>query len=208
MSEQRPDRPSAQPPGGPGNGGGNGKKNGGGGGGRTPLGPGRMPVGRGFFGWFLFIALAVMLIMLLNKSGNSYATVPLSEFVSRLETDKVKTLTIDGDKITGEFITTEIIAGDKVGKFQTPLPAGAANTWELTKWVLDNRHNAQVNVENSPNWLLQVILPLVPWLLIFGFIWFFVFRQLRRQKGQGAEPMRVYVVNLPGGENAPPAEAP
>jgi hypothetical protein len=27
--------------------------------------------------------------------------------------------------------------------------------------------------------LWQIVMPLVPWLLIFGFIWFFVFRQLR-----------------------------
>src|SRR2546428_5448470 len=151
MSEQRPDRQTNQAPGGGGggNGGPGGKKNG-----RPPIGAGRMPFGRGFFGWFLFIALAVMLFMLLNKNSTSYAQIPLSEFVSRLETDGVQTLTIDGDKITGEFRKVEIIGGDKVGKFQTPLPAGSSNTWELTKWVLENRHNAQVNVENSPNLLL------------------------------------------------------
>src|SRR5437773_5490152 len=124
MSEQRPDRPSNQPPGNGGNGGGGGggnKKNG-----RSPAGSGRMPFGRGFFGWFLFVALAIMLIMLLNKTSTSYATVPLSEFVQRLENDKVRTLTIDGDKITGEFTGVEIIGGDKVGKFQTPLPANTS----------------------------------------------------------------------------------
>ena len=179
MSEQRPDRPQQTPPGSGGGGGGN-KKNG-----RTPVVNSRIPFGRGFFGWFLFIALAVMLFMLLNKNSTSYANVPLSEFVSRLETDHVRTLTIDGDKITGEFRELEVIGGDKIGKFQTPLPAGAQNTWELTKYVLDNRHGAQVNVENSPYLLLNIIVPLIPWLLIFGFIWFFVFRQLRNSAGAG-----------------------
>ena len=67
------------------NGGGAGgnKKNG-----RSPTGAGRMPFGRGFFGWFLFVALAIMLIMLLNKTSTSYATVPLSDFVQRLENDQ------------------------------------------------------------------------------------------------------------------------
>jgi ATP-dependent Zn protease len=99
--------------------------------------------------------------------------------------DGVKTLTIDGDKIMGEFRKTEAIDDQQVGKFQTPLPAGSSQTWELTKWVLENRHNAKVIVENSPNWVLQVIVPLIPWLLIFGFIWFFVFRQLRNSAGAG-----------------------
>src|SRR4051794_12619565 len=116
--------------------------------GRNPLnaaGNG-MRFGRGFFGWFLFIALAVMLFMLLQKGSTSYYQIPFSEFASRLETDAVKTLTIDGDKIMGEFRKAEAIDDQQVGKFQTPLPAGSSQTWELSKWVLENRHNAKVVV--------------------------------------------------------------
>src|SRR5437667_470076 len=32
---------------------------------------------------------------------------------------------------------------------------------------------------------MNILLPLIPWLLIFGFIWFFVFRQLRNSAGAG-----------------------
>src|SRR5207247_1206744 len=42
-----------------------------------------------------------------------------------------------------------------------------------------------VKVENNTNLILQVLLPLIPWLLIFGFIWFFVFRQLRNSASAG-----------------------
>jgi hypothetical protein len=52
--------------------------------------------------------------------------------------------------------------------------------------------------------------PLIPWLLIFGFIWFFVFRQLRMQGVRGQQPTPVYVVNSagpPGGFGAGPAPA-
>jgi hypothetical protein len=35
-----------------------------------------MRFGRGFFGWFLFIALAVMLFMLLQKGSTSYYQIP------------------------------------------------------------------------------------------------------------------------------------
>ena len=176
MSEQRPDRPGN-------------RKNGGGGGngGRQPNGNSGLRFGRGLFGWVLFIALAVMLFMLLNKGSTQYASIPISEFWSRLDQDRVKTLTIETDKILGEFRGEETIGekGDRVGKFQTALPAGANNTWDLTRDVLERRKNAEVKIENSPNWLLQVIIPLIPWLLIFGFIWFFVFRQLRNSAGAG-----------------------
>jgi len=32
---------------------------------------------------------------------------------------------------------------------------------------------------------VNILLPLVPWLLILAFIWFFVFRQLRNSAGAG-----------------------
>src|SRR5436190_24063271 len=86
MSEQRPDR---QPRG----------KNGS----RPPVGNGGLRFGRGLFGWVLFVALAVMLFMLLNKSQTQYARIALSDFWSRLEGDKVATLTIEQDKVLGEF---------------------------------------------------------------------------------------------------------
>src|SRR4051812_12335714 len=87
MSEQRPtDR---QP-----------KKNGGG---RPPAGNGGLRFGRGLFGWVLFVAVVVMGFMLLNKGSTMYAPIPLSEFISRLDSDRVRELTIESDKILGEF---------------------------------------------------------------------------------------------------------
>src|SRR5690242_15787779 len=67
MAEQRPDRPQRKGgrPGGPGNGG--------------------LKVGRGLFGWLLFIGLCVMLFMLLSKPGGSYKTIPFSEFMNVIE---------------------------------------------------------------------------------------------------------------------------
>src|SRR5437667_9776892 len=32
---------------------------------------------------------------------------------------------------------------------------------------------------------MNILLPLIPWLLIIGFIWFFIFRQLRNSAGAG-----------------------
>jgi preprotein translocase subunit YajC len=49
-------------------------------------------------------------------------------------------------------------------------------------------------VETSANLLVNVLLPLVPWFLIFAFIWFFVFRQLRRAQPGEPKPAPVYIV--------------
>jgi len=161
-------------------------------------------VNKSLFGWVLFIALAVMLFMLLNKGQSQYAGITIDEFESRLKSDRVRVVTVENDKLLGEFNTAETIGdrGERVAKFLVPLPKGASGDWDLMQWLLDNRHSATIRVENNPNWLLEVLIPLIPWLLIFGFIWFFVFRQLRKSQpataGAPADAVRVYVVNQPG----------
>src|SRR5207244_13248264 len=67
-------------------------------------------------------------------------------------------------------------------EFRTTLPPNAVMDFRLLEHILDKaKDKAVVKVENNTNLVLQVLLPLIPWLLIFGFIWFFVFRQLDRK---------------------------
>jgi ATP-dependent Zn protease len=55
------------------------------------------------------------------------------------------------------------------------------SNWDFVRWLLENsRGTATVEIRNANNVLVNILLPLIPWLLIFGFIWFFVFRQLRK----------------------------
>ena len=61
----------------------------------------------------------------------------------------------------------------------------ATSNWDFTAWLLDHRGTADVKVDNNQNLLINMLLPMIPWLLIFGFIWFFVFRQLRNSAGAG-----------------------
>src|SRR5438067_13249423 len=74
---------------------------------------------KGMFGWIMFIVLAVMLCAILsNKNSAAYAEIPMSEFVTRLEADKVNLVDVGNDELTGEFREPEIIGGDKIGKFR------------------------------------------------------------------------------------------
>src|SRR5437016_1848864 len=100
MSEQRPERPQ--------------RKNGG----RPPVSNGGLRMGRGLFGWVLFIALAVMLIMLLNKGSTQFANIAFSDFWSQLNQDHVAKVILEGDKITGELTQQVNMGGQTVQKFQ------------------------------------------------------------------------------------------
>ena len=179
MSEQRPDRPgrknNQRPPAGGANG---------------------MKFGRGLFGWVLFIGLAVMLFVLLQGNRAAQGEIEYSEFESRLDQDKVAWIRFTGDKIEGEFTEPQVIGqGEDVKKFFTELPAGSVSSGPMVTRILDKRGNAKVGFENNQNLLLTILVPLIPWLLIFGFIWFFVFRMLRAQQQQRREPTPVVVVN-------------
>jgi cell division protease FtsH len=160
--EQRPDKP--------------GKKND-----RSSGGDGGMKFGRGLFGWILFVGLAFMVFMLLNRGQDTAEEVYLSDFLRLLEADKVRTLTIVGDEIRGEF--TEPQTPQNIMNFVTAVPAGTAADWQFTQYINERRQNAEVRVENRQNLLINILLPLIPWILIFAFIWFFIFRQLRNAGG-------------------------
>jgi ATP-dependent Zn protease len=95
----------------------------------------------------------------------------------------VASIAIEGPSISGHFNGTETIRGMSIRAFHTQIPKEAVG-WQFTQWLLEHRGNAIVNVDNNANVLLDILVPLIPWLLIFGFIWFFVFRQLRHRQPQ------------------------
>jgi cell division protease FtsH len=155
-----------------------------------------MRVGRGLFGWVLFIFIAIMLIMLLKNSSQATQKIPFSDFENMLASHSVESFTIDGDDVEGEVKTGVVIPGAGANQrwFSTEYPQG---TFSNTNYLADLRRlagggdpkvafgEAKVDAKNQSNLLMNILLPLVPWLLIFGFIWFFVFRQLRNSAGAG-----------------------
>lgn len=168
--------------------------------------------------WALFIGLAVFLFLLLSQrtpaaiepaAGEQIA---LSDFVSRLEANQVRTIAIGRSEVRGEFSSPQTLPdGRSLLRFRTPLPEGMGESWAFVEWVLATRGSAVVSVAETPNSvLMNILLPLIPWLLIFSFIWFMVFRQLRKAgKNQVVitGPGR-WVPDPPAGPVAGPVAAP
>ena len=155
-----------------------------------------MNVGKGLFGWVLFIAMAVMLFMLLNKQNMQYATISIGDFSRQLEQGHVSYVDIGSDQLVGEFRGAQTVRDKNIEKFRVPLPTGSTADFGLVQWLIENGHGAGVGVDNDPGLLKNFIIPLVPWILIFFFIWFFVFRQLRKQtQTNEIKPWPVYIVS-------------
>ena len=139
---------------------------------------------RHLFGWVLFLGLAVMLFLLLNRRSTATSNirqVPLSEFTTRLERNEVTRIVVESDALTGDYLPANAkAAGSLPQPFRTPLPPATGESWPFLQWLLEHRGTAEVTVRNQSSLVVNILLPIIPWLLIFAFIWFFVFRQLRK----------------------------
>jgi cell division protease FtsH len=141
-----------------------------------------MKMGRGVFGWVIFIALAIMLVVLVRQSQNNANQTDYSAFLEQLSQGRVSKVVIESDQLIGEYSTPE--PGKTWTRFIVPLNPNMID-YNLLKDLTANRGTAGVSVSTSTNILLQIIVPLIPWLLIFGFVWFFIFRQIRNSAGAG-----------------------
>jgi cell division protease FtsH len=138
----------------------------------------RSTFGKSVFGWALFIGLTIMLFVLLKTSQNPSADVALSDFTVQIENGNVRELSIEKDELTGEFVTPPA-STNGMTRFRTTLPEGMGAQWPFAQWLISHRGQAKITATNNQSLLLQVVLPFIPWLLIFGFVWFFIFRKLR-----------------------------
>jgi cell division protease FtsH len=150
--------------------------------GKTPP-DGGMKFGRGLFGWALFIMLAIMAFMLINRDRDPRETIKYTEFMTLLAEDKVRTVTVSGEQIKAELI--EPHPTKNVTQVATTIPTGTASDYNFIRDLEGRRGNAAIEFENPQNYFFNFLLPLIPWILIFAFIWFFIFRQLRNAGGAG-----------------------
>ena len=163
MSEQRPERPNRK-------------------GGRPGAPNAGLKYGRGLFTWLLFIALAVLVLMLVRNQAPHQREVPLSEFWKQLEGANVANVLIDTDEVTGKFIKPVTVDSAQVTNFRSVV-SGLGPDWRFVEAVLSKASATRVEVKDTNSLLLQFLLPLIPWLLVFAIIWFFVIRQLRSAGG-------------------------
>src|SRR5688500_5737719 len=159
--------------------------------------PAALPPRRSFgslFGWVLFLGLSVILFLLMSRRGTvapRAAAIPLSEFAERLENNEIRSVVVTHSEIRGEFAEAPVASStrpagpDRGGQFTTALPGGLGENWGFVEWLLAHRGDAVVTAQrdnNDNNYVYNIFLPLVPWLLIFAMIWFVVVRPLRNSR--------------------------
>ena len=148
-----------------------------------------MKMGRSLFTWLLVIGLAAMLIMLFNQTDRQVSRVAFSEFDQRLAEGQVKSMLIEGDEIQGEFRSPQTVTVDgknvQATKFRTQAGIGGALSTEMETYIREHRNGASLEFRATQNLLINMFLPIIPWIVLIAFFWIFVFRQLRGAAGPG-----------------------
>jgi cell division protease FtsH len=135
---------------------------------------------RGPVGWLLFIGLVIMLLLLLQRNRPASVAVTLSDFNNLLAADRLSEISLsDNEAIAtvprGYSPSSNMVTYNAV---RVELPNGLSGDWSFLEQLMQH---SIVKVDRNDNLLANLLLPLIPWAIIFLFIWFFVFRQLRRQ---------------------------
>jgi cell division protease FtsH len=142
-----------------------------------------MRMSRGIFGWVVFILFALLLVMLLMQRMDRRQVITMNDFWRYVENDSIQSLTIQDNSLKG-MLKREAVKGlDEPREFELKYPPGAIDS-SLVNWIREKcRSISDVKYDETGTMFFTLLIQLVPWVLIFAFIWFFVFRQLRGAGG-------------------------
>ncbi len=143
---------------------------------KTPPPPPPMRLNRGMFGWFLLIALAIMLFVFLS-SQNQATERSAYQLISYAKNGQVEKVVFKGSRVEAKLKDSEDVADRPANGMIYVIASSEPMQQRITDelWKIDPK---LVKVEEE-SMLVPILISLLPWLLIFGLIWFFVFRAMR-----------------------------
>ncbi len=145
----------------------------------------RRKITGGAMSWIGFILIALMIVMVVMQGYAPKQDLSIDQFWKRAAANSFSEITVRDDAITGKF------RADAQGQ-QGPKNASREfrveyNTMtgvpELVEKLMHLCPDTTIKYQRSNEPYITMLLGIIPWLLILGFIWFFVFRQLRASAG-------------------------
>jgi len=165
MAESNPGAPGQQSPG------------------KRPTGP-NVKMSRNLVSWLVLLGLAMLLVALLNHTLQPSQEISISKFKDWVRDDQVQLVRIKEDGLI-EGLRKEPEAPNLPLQFRVAYPREAIDHDFLNEMVEAVRKGGGDVKYEKQNQFVILLLSMLPWILIFGFIWFFIFRQLRSSNGPG-----------------------
>jgi cell division protease FtsH len=139
---------------------------------------------RGVVSWMVFLALAVLLVVMLTKNLQPRDKISISQFETLVHNKEVKGVVIKDNVITGKRTPTDRDSPNATLEFEVLFPPQAMDYAWLKNLLLELPSGTDIRYERQSYWV-DFALALLPWIFFILFIWFFVFRQIRAAGGGG-----------------------
>ena len=154
---------------------------------KPPSGP-NMKMHRNIFSWLILLGVAMLLVGVLSDNMQPSKPLSITEFEQLVADKQITKLVIREDgTIEGLKLVPEVTAPGAVpppDRFTVLYPREAIDSEFVNRLVTELKGVADVKAE-KPSQFLLIVLSMLPYILIFGVIWFFIFRQIRGASGPG-----------------------
>ena len=149
--------------------------------GQPPGSPTRGP--RGMHSWIFLVLLAVMLFVMLRDVGNRAEPIDMTEFQSRVKNYEVAEVTVMESSLEGKMRPEAMDGKESTNiDFKVELGEGVVEQeWFVN--LLDQHKIDWRYKRESGFW--QMMKLILPWIVIFAVMYFFIFRQFRGAGGAG-----------------------
>jgi len=129
--------------------------------------------------WMVLLGLAMILVTLLQNRLTPSQPISMDKFRKLVENGQIAKLIIKEDgTIEGRLSDGhQIDAGGSTQAFTLSYPSHAVDN-EFLAYLDERLPGAEIKYE-KPSAFMLALLTMLPWLLIFGVVWFFIIRQLR-----------------------------
>ena len=140
---------------------------------------------RTLMSWFVLLALAMVLLSIVKREIEPTKEISTSRFMELVENKQIAKLSIDErGTITGEVVKdVQLDPAHETQNFQLHFPPKATDL-AFVKFLRESMPEAEIKFVQQSQFVM-VLLTMLPWLLIFGVIWFFILRQMRGAGGMG-----------------------
>ena len=153
--------------------------------GQPPQPPVKMS--RGVIGWIAFIGLALMLMMMLTDQFERNKSMPLSDFMIYVKNGQVASVEFPQEGSDGKAIgqlTPEAIEGqDPMTPLRFEVEITASQVDKVIELLQTEGAATEYAIRSGASPFVQILISVLPWVVMFAFIWFFVFRQIRTASG-------------------------
>jgi len=148
-------------------------------------GPGQQPppakMNRGVFAWLLLIGLAIALFVFLSRAQHQAAEKKFGELKNYVKQNDVEEVLIKGDRMIAT-LKEGVQGANQPRKIFVVISAESQEL--LVRELIRAGGEGLIKYEEPSVWG-PLLISFLPWLLIFGLIWFFLFRGLRNAGAGG-----------------------